>query len=166
MALQPYATVAGCQGDLPDSLPSEMDSAFILARIMRATAIVDGSVGSKFSAAYNSSTQKFDPDNIPAIIEQITQELAVSYCLKNMGRIINTGEAPTYAILQSNAKSQLNQIREGELQVIDPDGTTLGVSSDITHNMSGIAPTISKGRYDADGTLQDDNAGTLDGWDW
>jgi len=167
MALSGYTTRAKVSDELPTSLPTGIDNDYIDARILEATAEVDGAVGPLFSAGYNSNTQKFDPDNVPAIIDRITRELTVALILRRIKQINRDGDEPSGATsMENRAYRMLKRIREGDLEVIDPDGAQLGSSSDVYHTHANAEPAMRRARYDDEGELIDDENGSVDTFDW
>jgi hypothetical protein len=150
--------------ELPDNLPSAVDTlAERLAYIQLAGSLVDALVGSRYPAG--DSGQKFpditDSPPTPSLIELATRKLAAGTICSAIGVAGRDGGDIAQALC-TEATDLLRQIREGELAIVDQDGTDYATATQISSTTEGTASTFGLGRYDTDGELLDETAGSLD----
>lgn len=152
--------------ELPDNLPDSVDSAAErLVYIQLAGSLADSLVGPRYPVG--PSGQKFpditDSPPTPPLIELATRKLAAGMIYRVIGVVgRDGGELGGAQPLHEEAADLFRRIREGELAVIDEDGTDYATVTPISGTSDGVATTFSRGRYDVDGELLDETAGSLD----
>ena len=152
--------------ELPDNLPDAVDSsAERLVYIQLAGSLADSLVGPRYPVGENG--QKFpditDSPATPPLIELAARKLAAGMIYRVIGVVARDGgELAGAQSLHGEACDLFRRIREGELTVIDEDGTDYATATPISSTSNGVATTFSRGRYDADGELLDETAGSLD----
>ena len=120
-----YCTEAQAKAGLPDSLPTDMNSAYFTTAIADASAEVDSLVGGDYPLSYASSTQRFpdvsDTPATPAVIKECAVWLTMSraYMKLDVDNVGGDGETrPRWQVFRALAEEKLRDIAGGRVQVI------------------------------------------------
>ena len=159
-----YCTDDDVTGLLPDNLPDTLDTALARAPyIARGSARAEAAVGPGFAAGTHGGAQKFpDVDDTPGTPEPV-RELATYYAVRLMlyhiHFAVGVEAGDEIDRLSRHIEALAREIRDGVVDLGAAYGT-----GDVPAISSGAGrPVFTRGRYDADGTLLDDAAGSLDG---
>lgn len=122
-----YCASADVLLELPPSPPSSVTDN-IDTDIAHASDLVEAGVGTTFPLAYSSNTQKFpDIDASPAtpkIVALAAIYLAAARQYQRMGQL-HEKDPNQRIILEDKANEILEKIREGEIDVVLSDGTSI-----------------------------------------
>ncbi len=160
-----YTTDAQVTAHLPSTLPEEWDAVGERATyIADASELVEGMVGGGFAVGtYDGATQKFpdvgDDPPTPMIIQIATGYVAAGLILDDMKAQL--GGKKTGKEQHDIAEGYLRNIRSGEIEVRDEDGTAYHRDG-IATNVESTTPVFGVGRYDADGNLVSSEEGSTD----
>jgi len=156
-----YTNRTNLQTLLPSVLPADLTTALQDQYISDASAMVDSLVGKRFPMSSNG--QKFNDITAspatPAVIELCARWIAAHFAWLKLGEI-NRSEATNAATYLAMAKAQLQEIREGAVDVYSSTGANLGTYTTAWSNTEDRDPTFRRGVYE-DGELVGE-AGTLD----
>lgn len=132
-----YVDIDDVKTELPTTRPKDPDGnqysesawdAILNSLIGKYSQYIDDNVGSHYSFAYATNTQKFpditDSPSTPSTIEEICNLLVVARALKYYGGTYNSKENNIIARLRKDAKDMLKSIRDGEIS-ISIDGSIL-----------------------------------------
>lgn len=164
-----YCTDAYLTEQLPTTLPASIDTAGERATyIARGSGRAEAAVGPEFAVGtFTAGTQKFpDVTGDTATTPEVIQEIAATFGVMLMLRKAYADGAISAALWrewEDRANELAASIRDGEVDVLDSDGTVYGSRARLfTNTTSGTRPTFTRGEYDADGSRISDYAGSLD----
>ena len=119
-----YVTRTKLTDNLPESLPSDMDSAYLDTQIGDASSEVDELAGHQYTRSYKSGVQKFpditDSPATPPSIEQCALWLALSRCYEKLEAENLGGDdevTPRKIYYRNKAEKKLKDIADGKVDL-------------------------------------------------
>lgn len=119
-----YVTRVKLSDNLPDSLPSDMDNAYLDTQISDASSEVDELAGHQYTRSYKSSVQKFpditDSPATPPSIEQCALWFSLSRCYEKLETENLGGDdevTPRKIYYRNKAEKKLKDIADGKVDL-------------------------------------------------
>lgn len=162
-----YTTDANLLTELPDNLPATLDTPTERAPfIEQASALADTLVGPRFPVRlYGAAQQKFpeitDTPATPLLVELATRKLAAALICGALAIVARRSDGGAER-LHKEAIEWFRRIRDGEVQIIDAEGTDYAAFGPTVSTTDGVEPMFRSGRYDSDGQLLDETPGSID----